>query len=78
MGTCAGVLKRGERLLGWDASVADSGGASVGLVARDAVGFRTGRNHRGLTAKSGKPLLIKHLRPHAQEDGSGLDQHAAM
>ena len=78
MGACAGELGPGGRLLGWDAWVADSGEAAVGLVAWDAVGFRAGQNRCGLTPKSGKPLLIKHLRPQAPEGGSGLDQHAAM
>lgn len=78
MGACAGVLRLNGRLLGWDASATDCRGVELGLAAWDAAGFRVGQNHRGLTAKRRKPLLITHLRPHAPEGGSGLDQPAAM
>jgi len=43
-------------LLGWDASVADSGGAALNPTAWNAVGFRAGQNRRRLTVKSGKPF----------------------
>lgn len=78
MGACAGVLERGRRLLGRDASATDCGEAAVHLVGWEAVGFRAGQNHSDLTAKRGKPMRVEYLRPHAPEGGSGLDQHAAM
>ena len=78
MGACAWVLGCNGWRPGRDAWAAAGSETVAGRDAGCTAGFRAGQNYHGLTAKRGKPLPIKNLRPFAPAGANGLDQHAAI